>query len=95
MAQLINPAFGSSFSFPWKRGPHDQLIEHGDAVKTFENIRMTAYKNLSEFDFGQCLVAIYDSEIEEDHTMTKMAVLRIVTQLTRIKREALNSAGHF
>lgn len=23
LAQLINPAFGDTYSFPWKRGPHD------------------------------------------------------------------------
>lgn len=23
LAHLINPAFGDTYSFPWKRGPHD------------------------------------------------------------------------
>jgi hypothetical protein len=23
LAMLVNPAFGNTFSFPWKRGPHD------------------------------------------------------------------------
>jgi hypothetical protein len=23
LAQLLNPAFGDTYSFPWTRGPHD------------------------------------------------------------------------
>ena len=36
LAMLLNPAFGNSFSFPWKRGPHDQINEYLDADPTLE-----------------------------------------------------------
>ena len=76
---LINPAFGNLFSFPWIRGPHDQLIEYNDAVNSFETVRLTVYKYFTEFDFVGALMAIYHEEDEAQYVMTKMAVLRIVT----------------
>ena len=36
LAQLVNPAFGETYSFPWKRGPHDQIIEYQDLVPLVE-----------------------------------------------------------
>ena len=90
---LVNPAFGNLFSFPWMRGPHDQLIEYNDAVNSFETIRMTVYKFFTEFDFVGALMAIYHEENEQNFLMTKMAVLRIITQLTRIKKEQLVALG--
>ena len=79
LAQLINPAFGNLFSFPWMRGPHDQLIEYNDAVNSFEALRTTVFKFFIEFDFVGVLMAIYHEENEQTHLMTKMSVLRIIT----------------
>lgn len=62
---LINPAFGSQFSFPWMRGPHDQLIEYNDAVNSFENVRIAVYKFFSEFDFVGALMQVYHAENEQ------------------------------
>lgn len=93
LSMLVNPAFGNQFSFPWMRGPHDQLIEYNDAVNSFETIRITVYKFFTEFDFVSTLMAIYHAENEQQHLMTKMAVLRIITQLTRIKKDNLVALG--
>lgn len=93
LSMLVNPAVGSQFSFPWMRGPHDQLIEYNDAVNSFENIRMTVYKCFTECDFIGVLMNIYHDENEAEHIMTKMSVMRIISQLTRIKKESLVALG--
>lgn len=90
---LVNPAFGNQFSFPWMRGPHDQLIEYNDAVNSFESIRITVYKFFTEFDFVGALMNVYHEENEQKHICTKIAVLRIITQLTRIKKDNLVALG--
>jgi hypothetical protein len=46
LAQLINPAFGDTYSFPWKRGPHDQIIEYQDLVPLVDLIRARIYKKM-------------------------------------------------
>ena len=93
LAALINPAFGDSYSFPWLRGPHDQIIEYNDHVPAFETIRLETYKNLHAFDFCKALINIYTSEEETEQMMTKVAVFRIITQLVRIKKESLQGAN--
>ena len=40
---IINPIYGETFSFPWKRGPHDNLNEYLEALPTFDLVRQTAY----------------------------------------------------
>ena len=54
---------------------------------------MTVYKFFTEFDFVGTLMLIYHEENEQNHLMTKMAVLRIITQLTRIKKDNLVALG--
>ena len=92
LAMLINPAFGNTFSFPWKRGPHDQINEYLDCAPTLEMLRIHVYKHFSEFDFLNALMSIYHSENEEEHLMTKVSVLRIITQIARIKKDHLVNA---
>jgi len=93
LATLINPAFGDSFSFPWLRGPHDQMNEYSDHVPTFEQIRIDTYKYLYGFDFCKALINIYHAEEEAEHLMTKVAVYRVVAQLIRLKEAQLKTAG--
>lgn len=78
MATIINPAFGDSFSFPWLRGPHDQMSEYNDHVPTLENLRTDCYKHLYNFDFCKAMANIFASEDESEHLMTKVAVFRIL-----------------
>ena len=40
---IINPIYGETYSFPWKRGPHDNINEYLEAVPTFDLIRYTTY----------------------------------------------------
>ena len=36
---MINPIYGETYSFPWKRGPHDNLNEYLEVLPTFELTR--------------------------------------------------------
>lgn len=76
LAQLINPAFGDTYSFPWKRGPHDQIIEYQDLVPLVDLIRARIYKKMMSSDFVTQLITVFQSD---DNVMTKVAALRIVT----------------
>ena len=90
---MINPPIGCQFSFPWVRGPHDQLIEYNDAVNSFESMRITVYKFFTEFSFCGSLMNIFHAENEQEHVVTKLAVMRIITQLARIKKDNLTELG--
>ena len=89
LAHLINPAFGDTYSFPWKRGPHDQIIEYQDLVPLVEHIRARVYKKLSSTDFIATLMQIFHHE-QDPEVMTKVATLRIITQLLRIRKDNTN-----
>ena len=84
----MNPFFGDSYSYPWKRGPHDNLPEYFEALPTFDNVlRQTIYQCFSEFDYLQKLNLIYASEDESQQAVSKVCVLRIMIQLLRMKEE--------
>jgi hypothetical protein len=66
------------YSFPWKRGPHDQIIEYNDLVPLVETIRAKTFKKLASGDFLSSLKSIFNAE-QDPEVMTRTAVLRIVT----------------
>lgn len=78
LAQLINPAFGETYSFPWKRGPHDQIIEYQDLVPLVEQIRARVYKKLITEDFLASMIAVYNFD-DQSKLATKVSVLRLLT----------------
>jgi len=39
LSTLICPVYGDFYSFPWKRGPHDNIQDYIEALITFENLR--------------------------------------------------------
>jgi len=61
---IINPVYGETFSFPWKRGPQDNFNEYLEAVPTFDLIRQVTFHQLSEFDFLHKLLTVFNSEDE-------------------------------
>jgi len=79
LSMLTNPAIGDAYSFPWKRGPHDNLNEYLEALGYFENVRGQLIKSFAEFDFVNCMINIYNSEDESKYLVTKVAVLRLIT----------------
>jgi len=84
---LVSPIYGDCYSFPWKRGPHDNLNEYLEALPIFDQLRAAAYQSLNEFDFLAKFVALFNSEDESQHQVTKVAVLRVLNQFLRLKKE--------
>jgi hypothetical protein len=39
---IVNPVYGDTYSFPWKRGPHDNLGEYFEALMVFDMARNQA-----------------------------------------------------
>jgi hypothetical protein len=52
-------------SFPWKRGPHDQLIEYNDAIVIYDNLRLETFKLLSQTQYIDILLNIFHNENEQ------------------------------
>jgi len=87
LSVLVNPVYGDIFSFPWNRGPHDGINEYLEAVNFFEDARKILTAAIIDFDLLKCLLTAFHSEDESQHLETKVAVLRIVSQLLRTPRD--------
>jgi hypothetical protein len=40
ISSMVCPVYGDFYSFPWKRGPHDSILEYNEASATFEGLRL-------------------------------------------------------
>ena len=56
---LVCPVHGDFYSFPWKRGPHDSILEYTEASVIFEGVREMVFAHLKEFDFVTKLLSIF------------------------------------
>lgn len=83
LSTIICPVYGDFYSFPWKRGPHDNIMEYTEAATVFEAIREQVYNNLREFDFVSKALAVYQKEDESKHLEVKCATLRLFVQCLR------------
>ena len=61
---LINPVYGYTFSFPWKRGPLDNINEYFEAYPNFESVRLALFNQLMDFDFLSKMLVVFQSEDE-------------------------------
>ncbi len=43
VSTLVSPVYGDFYSFPWKRGPHDNILEYTEASATFELVRESVF----------------------------------------------------
>lgn len=59
LSTLICPVYGDFYSFPWKRGPHDNILDYIEALSTFESLRELIFIQLKEFDFIGKFILIY------------------------------------
>jgi fused-like protein len=84
---LINPVYGDVFSFPWNRGPHDAINEYLEAVPMLEDSRNILSQIICDTELMKFLLTAFHSEDESQHIETKVAVLRIVTQMLRTPRD--------
>ena len=48
---LINPVYGDTYHFPWKRGPIEGFQEYIEALQLFDSVRHLVYQCFSEFDY--------------------------------------------
>jgi hypothetical protein len=85
---LINPYYGDTYSYPWKRGPHDNFNEYLEVLPVFDSVlRQTIYQSLCDFDFLQKFTLIFNAEDETQQAVTRVAILRILIQMLRLKKE--------
>ena len=65
---VMNPYYGDSYSYPWKRGPHDNLPEYTENMgPVFEGaVREVVWKTFQECgqDWLSKLVLIFQNEDE-------------------------------
>ena len=83
ISTLVSPVYGDFYSFPWKRGPHDNILEYTEASATFESVRESIFNQLKEFDFVGKTIAVFQKEDEAKHAEVKCCVLRLYIQLLR------------
>ena len=51
LSTIICPVYGDFYSFPWKRGPHDNILEYIEASKFFENLRNLIFSEIKGNEF--------------------------------------------
>lgn len=64
LSTLICPVYGEFYSFPWKRGPHDNILEFVEANQIFESLRQVVFNGLRDFDFVSKLLIVMQKEDE-------------------------------
>lgn len=83
LSTIACPVYGDFYSFPWKRGPHDNILEYTEAVTLFEKLREQIFQHLKEYDFVSKALAIYQKEDESKYLEVKCSTLRFFIQLLR------------
>lgn len=83
LSTLICPVYGDFYSFPWKRGPHDNILEYIEAQSIFESMRDKIFMYVKDFDFVGKAIAIFMMEDENKSVEAKCSVLRMFNQMLR------------
>ena len=84
LSTLICPVYGDFYSFPWKRGPHDNIMDFVEVSPIFEKVRERVFQGLlfshgSKFPARVC--ALFAKEDDEQKVEVKSALLRMICQL--------------
>jgi hypothetical protein len=87
ISTMIAPIYGDTFSFPWKRNPHESINEYIEVVPILESMKLCVFKCLGAFDWVSKLTTIFNSEDVNTHIVTKVAVLRIFVSLLRLNSQ--------
>ena len=80
LSTLMCPVYGDFYSFPWKRGPHDNILEYTEAQSIFEKVRDNIFTCVKDFDFVGKALAIFMMEDETKNVEVKCSVLRLFNQ---------------
>jgi len=83
LSTIICPVYGDFYSFPWKRGPHDSILEYIEAQKHFENLRQKIYFELKEQDLIAKALMIYFKEEDPEKLEVRCSTLRFLNQLLK------------
>jgi hypothetical protein len=83
LSTLSCPVYGDFYSFPWKRGPHDNILEYTEASLVYEKLRLSIFTCIKDFDFVGKAIAIFLKEDESKHVEVKCSILRFFIQLLR------------
>jgi len=78
LSTMVCPVYGDFFSYPWKRGPHDVIIEYNEAVTHFDNLRATIFKELQNADLINRCLAVFGSEDESKFVEVRSSILRLL-----------------
>lgn len=64
LSTMICPVYGDFYSFPWKRGPHDSILDYTEAACIYEQLREAIFLYLRDFDFVGKALSVFQSEDE-------------------------------
>jgi len=81
LSNIICPVYGDFYSFPWKRGPHDSIIEYTEASQFFERLRKLIFTEVKNNDFISKALAVFAKEDENQHVEVRCSVLRFLIQI--------------
>lgn len=85
LSNLLCPVYGDFYSFPWKRGPHDSILEYIEASKSFQAVRLQIFTELKGHDLIKKSLAIYNKEndIYDQNLEVRCSALRLLIQLLK------------
>jgi fused len=84
----VHPVNGEVFLFPWKRNRSEVVSEFNDAFPLFDSVRQLVWNTLNEFDWLSSFIDVYS--IDDEGSVTKISVLRVILQMVRISRDAID-----
>lgn len=76
---MVAPVYGDFYSFPWKRGPHDNILDYLEAEKIFDALRELIFSHLKDCDFVGKALQIFGSEDETKNVEVRSSVLRFLS----------------
>ena len=88
LAFAVHPINGEVFLFPWKRNKSEMVAEFNEAFVIFDSVRQFLWSSLNEFSWIPVLLDIFSTE--DEGNITKISVLRVLLQMVRVARDALD-----
>lgn len=84
LSTFICPVYGDFYSFPWKRGPHDNIMDFVEVSPIFEKVREKVFQGLlmqngTKFPARAC--AVFQREDDSKFAEVRSSLLRMITQL--------------
>lgn len=84
LSTIICPVYGDFYSFPWKRGPHDSILEYIEASTTFDKLRNLIFNEIKGHDFVSKAMAVFTKEDENKNVEVRCSVLRFFVQFLQV-----------